>query len=266
MGQTNYNDWNELFINYLKRGKYTFTYDDISKEFPLSGKAISQGLLYNSKKQRIVKLRKGFYGILTPENSIDGILPIYSFIDDLMKYLHKPYYLALLSAGVLHGAAHQKPMVDFVVTETPAPRSIVTPRMKVFFISKHSWQQTDIVQKKGVAGYINVSSPELTAFDLIIYIDKIKFNLAATVLQELYEVMKPSVLKRVAKQMETPVIQRLGYILDRFVEEKVLSDALQKVLKSRKIKTAPLSVKKSKSGEIDDKWKIVINTEIDPDL
>jgi predicted transcriptional regulator of viral defense system len=138
--------------------------------------------------------------------------------------------------------------------------------MKIFFISKHSWQQTDIVQKKGVAGYINVSSPELTAFDLIVYVDKIKFNLATTVLQELYEEMKPSALKRVAKQMETPAIQRLGYIIDGFVESETLSDALQKVLKDRKIKTIPLSVKKPKSGEVDDKWKIIINTEIDPDL
>jgi predicted transcriptional regulator of viral defense system len=266
MEHTSYNDWNELFINYLKQGRYTFTYEDISKEFSLSNEAISRGLLYNSKKQRIVKLRKGFYGILTPENSINGILPIYSFIDDLMKYLHKPYYLALLSAGILHGAAHQKPMVDFVITETPAPRNIITPGMKIYFISKHSWQQTDIVQKKGVAGYINVSSPELTAFDLIIYVDKIKFNLAVTVLQELYEVMKPSALKRVAKQMETSVIQRLGYVLDRFVEEETLSDTLQKVLKNRKIKAVPLSVKKPKNGEIDGKWKIIINTEIDPDL
>jgi hypothetical protein len=33
------------------------------------------------------------------------------FIDDLMRFLGQPYYVGLLSAAAIHGAAHQQPMV-----------------------------------------------------------------------------------------------------------------------------------------------------------
>jgi len=185
MDNTHYNDWNLLFNTYLEHGRYTFTYEEISKQFSLSDTAISLQLLYYSRKKRIFQIRKGFYGIITPENSAGGILPFDLFIDSLMKHLNKPYYVSLLSAAALHGAAHQKPMVDFVISQTPAPRSIINKKMKLYFISKNSWEQSDIVQMKTRAGYINVSSPELTAFDLVVYSSKFGVNRVATVLQEI---------------------------------------------------------------------------------
>jgi predicted transcriptional regulator of viral defense system len=266
MDDANYNDWNRLFQTYLENGRYTFTYEEISNKFSLSDSAISLQLLYYSKKKRIFQIRKGFYGILTPENSIDGVLPSDLFIDTLMKHLDKQYYVALLSAAALHGAAHQKPMVDYVISQTPAPRCIVNKKMKLYFVSKNSWEQSGIVQMKTRAGYINVSSPELTAFDLIIYSSKFGINRTATVLQELYEVMKPAALKRTAQTQETAAIQRLGYILDKIVENEKLSNILYKTLETRKIFPVPLSIKKTKKGEIDKKWKVIINMQIETDL
>jgi len=266
MDNTNYNDWNLLFDNYLKHGKYTFTYEEISNRFSLSDAAISLQLLYHSRKKRIFQVRKGFYGILTSENSVDGILPSDLFIDSLMKHLNKPYYVALLSAAALHGAAHQKPMVDFVISQTPAPRSIINKKMKLYFVSKNLWEHSGVVQMKTRAGYINVSSPELTAFDLVVYSSKFGINHIATVLQELHEVMKPASLKRIAKTQETAAVQRFGYILDRIVENEKLSNVLFKILENRKVFPVPLSIKKPKKGEIDQKWKIIINMQIETDL
>jgi predicted transcriptional regulator of viral defense system len=255
-----------MFNSYLEHGKYTFSYEEISKLFSLSDTTISLQLLYYSKKKRIFQIRKGFYGILTPENSAGGVLPFDLFIDALMKHLNKPYYVALLSAAALHGAAHQKPMADFVVSQTPAPRSIINKKMKLYFVSKNSWEQSGIVQMKTRTGYINVSSPELTAFDLLVYSSKFGINRVATVLQELYEVMKPTALKRIANMQETSAIQRLGYILDRIVENEKLSNVLSKILGNRKLFTVPLSVKKPPKGITDEKWKIIINMQIETDL
>jgi len=266
MNNVIYNDWNLLFNSYLQHGKYTFTYEEINKLFSLSNTAISLQLLYYSKKKRIFQIRKGFYGILTPENSAGEILPFDLFIDSLMKHLNKPYYVSLLSAAALHGAAHQKPMADFVISQTPAPRSIVNKKMKLFFVSKNSWEQAGIVQMKTRAGYIHVSSPELTAFDLVVYSSKFGVNRVATILQELYEVMKPAALKRIAEMQETAAVQRLGYILDRIVENEKLSNALLKILKNRKIFPVTLSIKKPKKGEIDEKWKVIKNMQIETDL
>jgi len=266
MDNANYNDWNLLFNRYLEHGKYTFTYEEISKQFSLSDTAISLQLLYYSRKKRIFQIRKGFYSILTPENSAGGILPFDLFVDSLMKHLNKPYYVSLLSAAALHGAAHQKPMVDFVISQTPAPRSIINKKMKLFFVSKKSWEQSGIVQMKTRTGYINVSSPELTAFDLVVYSSKFGINRVATILQELYEVMKPAALKRIAETQETAAIQRLGFILDRIIENEKLTNVLFKILENRKVFPVPLSIKKPKNGEIAEKWKIIINMQIETDL
>ena len=58
------------------------------------------------------------------------------------NYLGKPYYVGLLSAAALHGAAHQQPMTDYIVTQTPAPRNISNKRLKIaFFAKKHCCKQ-----------------------------------------------------------------------------------------------------------------------------
>ncbi|MDR0797003.1 MAG: type IV toxin-antitoxin system AbiEi family antitoxin, partial [Tannerella sp.] len=124
-----------------------------------------------------------------------------------------------------------------------------------------------IVQRKTPAGYINVSSPELTALDFFDYNHKFGINRITTVLQELSEEMKPSLLLKIAKKYpNTAAIQRLGYILDTVVSSEKLSDALWKVLNGRNFFPAPLSPQKAKEGEIGNKWKIIKNMEIESDL
>ena len=267
MGKTEQNKWNKFFLDLRERGRHTFTFDDVRKNFDLSEQSISQELYRYSVSKQIVKIRKGFYGILTPETAIGDTLPPDLFVDSLMKSLRKPYYVGLLSAAALYGAAHQQPMEYFVVTQTPAPRNARNKKMKLSFVSKKSWEQFAIVQKKTRAGYLNVSSPELTALDLIIYADKFGLNRVSTVLQELSEEMKPSSLKKIAKTInELPVIQRLGYVLDRILNEEKLAGTLFQILLNKRIKTTLLFPKERKQGNIDEKWKIIINTEIETDL
>jgi predicted transcriptional regulator of viral defense system len=195
------------------------------------------------------------------------MLPPYLFIDDLMKSLNKPYYVALLSAAALYGAAHQQPMEYFVIAETPAPRSINNKKLKVSFFSKNSWEQDDIVQKTTDAGYLNVSSPELTALDLVAYVDKIGMNRTVTILQELAQEMKTTTLHRTAKRyINTPVIQRLGYLFDKVLGEEKLSDSLLKILNSRNLSPILLSTQKEKQGELDETWKVIKNIKIESDL
>jgi predicted transcriptional regulator of viral defense system len=158
-------------------------------------------------------------------------------------------------------------MEYFGVTQTPAPRSIRNKKLRLSFVSKKTWEQSAIVQKKTRAGYLHVSSPEFTALDLIIYADRFGLNHVTTVLQELVEEMKPSALKKIVGSIaEVPVVQRLGYILDQILNEKKLADVLYKILCSKNITPILLSTKKKKHGQLDEKWKVIINTEIEPDL
>jgi predicted transcriptional regulator of viral defense system len=247
------------------QGRYAFTLEELKNEFALSYPTLKQNLYRLKLKKEIAQIRQGFYVIIPPEYSKQGVLPPYLFIDDLMKSLDKPYYVGLLSAAALYGAAHQQPMGYTVVTQSPAPRSI--DKLKIVFISRQNFLPDGIIQKKTPAGYINVSSPELTALEFLDYVHKFGINRITTVLQELAEVMKPAPLLKIARQYSsTAAIQRLGYILEREISAEKLSDSLRKVLNDRTCFLIPLSPQKGKKGEINSKWKIIKNMEIESDL
>lgn len=77
---------------------------------------------------------------------------------------------------------------------------------------------------KSKAGYFNVSSPEITAFDLIKYVKHVgAFHNVAKVLQELSSKINPEKLVEAASFFDMPTIQRTGYILQSFIFTWVLS-------------------------------------------
>jgi predicted transcriptional regulator of viral defense system len=261
MNQYNWDSYfNELVNNY----KYTFTLSELKEQFHLSDKSLLQGLYRYKKNKKIVQIRKEFYGILTPRVATNGQFSYFEFLDDLMKSLNKNYYIALLNAAALYGAAHQQPQVAYVFTTPPTPRNIKSSNL--FFLSKSSWNQECITRKKTQTGFVNVSSPELTALDLCTYIWKFGVNRVATILIELHEEMKSSLLKKAAKEYSTvSSLQRLGYILENFTENEKLTAAIYAVLQEKKTYYIPLSPKKEKRGEYNHKWKIIVNMQIEPD-
>jgi predicted transcriptional regulator of viral defense system len=254
--QSTYNYLDKYLTDVRAQGRYCFTLSELQKKFDLTYSALKQNLYRLKLKKEVVQIRQGFYVIIQPEYSKQGIIPPYLYMDDLMKSLDKPYYVGLLSAAALYGAAHQQPTGYTVITQSPAPRSI--DKLKIIFFSKQEFLQGGIVLRKTPAGYINVSSPELTALDLFDYIHKFGINRITTILQELSEEMKPSLLLKIGRQYpNTAAIQRLGYILDTVVSSGKLSEALWKVLNERSFFPVPLSPQKAKKGETDAKWKII---------
>jgi len=257
-------DWDDYFLELVNNNTYTFTLTELKKHFQLSDKSVLQGLYRYKKAKKITQIRKEFYGILVPHIAMNGQLSYYEFLDDLMKSLDKNYYVALLNAAALFGAAHQQPQVVYVFSTPPIPRNIKSSNL--FFLSKSNWNQEFIVQKKTQTGFINVSSPELTALDLCTYIWKFGVNRVTTILMELYEAMKPSLLKKVAKEYDNiSSLQRLGYILENFTENEKLVNAVYSVFQTKKTYYVPLSPKKEKKGEYNHKWKVIVNMQIEPD-
>ena len=261
--------------NYLEKylfsvrsqGRYTFTLEELRSQFEVSSTAINQSLVRLKKKNEVAQIRKGFYAIIPPEYSKQGILPPSLFIDDLMKSLNKQYYVALLSAAATYGAAHQQPMEFFVITESPAPRSIKNKKLKITFLSKRDWSKDGIALQKTNAGYMNVSLPELTALDFFAYNHKFGINRIVSVLQELVDEMKSTTLVKIAKQYtNTAAIQRLGYILETELLQEKMADNLWKALSQRTFFPVPLSPQKKKRGETDNRWRVIKNMEIESDL
>ncbi len=267
MEQKKYNYIEEYISKIRALGGFTFTYSGLKSAFDVSEAAINLSLQRLKARKAIAQVKKGFYVILPPEYAQKGMIPASLFIDDLMKSLNKNYYVALLSAAALHGASHQQSLEYFVVTKAPAVRRIKAANIVINFFVKKEWPQQTITKKKTDAGYIFVSSPELTALDLLFYSDKISLSRALTVLQELHQSMKPSVLFRTAKEYkQTAAIQRLGYLLEKMPRTGKLSESLFRALSGRNCFYIPLSPSKAKKGNTDTHWKIIINTEIESDL
>ncbi len=250
-------------------GRYAFALSEIKEKFDISDKALNQSLYRLKPKKRIAQIRKGFYAIITPEYSSYGMLPAHLFIDDMMKSLNRKYYVGLISAAALYGAAHQQPMEYFVITEKPALRDIKNKKLKINFYVKKEWVNEDVIQKKTDAGYINVSSPELTALDLLFYINGIGLNRTTTILKELSSEIKASELSKAAKRYpQTAAIQRLGYLLDRELHHEKFAEALLNSLKDRKL--YPVFLSNNNKGKIEasveNEWKIIKNVYVETDI
>lgn len=251
-------------------GKYTFTTEGLHSQLDVSENALKKTLQRLKSQEAVVMVRKGFCVIVPPEYRTKGIIPTSFYVNDLMKFLNRDYYVGLLNAAAYHGAAHQQPQNYAVITEGIALRSIKNDKVSINFYIKKFWNKKDIVKKKVDTGYINISSPELTALDLVHYFDEVGgFNRVATVLEELKEVIQVDQLIETARQYgDIAVVQRLGYLLECVLEEHTLSDALYNYLESAGFYPVLLRPQKKKPENwiTGNKWKIVPNIEIEADI
>jgi len=245
------------------KGRYSVTLDELKTKFDTSEKAILQSIYRLKRKNQLAQVRKEFYVIVPPQYSNRGMVPPTLFISDMMEFLNREYYVGLFSAAALHGAGHQQPMEFQVITKKPSLRNIKNQKLTISFFTKSKWEKAHVIEMKTETGYINVTTPALTAFDLIYYNKKIGgLNRVIPILKDLTYSLKPSLLARTAKSQKTPTIQRLGYLLAKMGHEP-LANSLFKTIENIQ-KEIPLSLAhKNRTGDINDKWKVVINTNLD---
>lgn len=251
-------------------GRYSFTTENLHVQLGISENALKKSLQRLKAQELVVMVRKGFYVIVPPEYKIKGIIPTSLYIHGLMKFLSRDYYVGLLNAASYHGAAHQQPQSYAVITHGIALRSIQHDKVSITFHIKKSWNRNQIIQKKVDTGYINISSPELTALDLVSYYQQVGgLNRVATVLEELREVIQEDRLMEAAKHYEEiATVQRLGYLLEYVLEDEKLSDPLYEYLESIDFYTTLLRSEKEKPANMvtGNRWKIVPNTQVEADI
>lgn len=252
-------------------GFTTFSYKDVVEAFPtLSAQRVSNELYRQGKKKRILSVHKGFYTVVPLQFRDRGIVPPYNYIDQLMTNLGKPYYISLLSAGVIHGAAHQRPQRLSVMTKLPRITVSGNGNSQLFLSYRKNIPQDLLCQTNSDTGTIYYSNAELTAIDLVQYCQFIGgLSMAATVIAELVE--KTDFSKKadsLIKATTMPTLQRLGFILDCVLDEQSAADQLLELLEPHfsELKYRPLSTNQSTEGfERNKKWKIIENKTIDPD-
>ena len=265
----NINDW---VIFHAQRGKQTFSRQEIVANFShLSEETIKNNLNLLIKKGKIYPVFKGFYSVIPVNYALIEIVPPEFYIDDLMNFLTRPYYVSLLNAALHYGAAHQKPQVFSVITSLPTLRNTTKKNTRINFISTRKIiPQKWLKAVRGENGDFYISKPELTATDLITFQNEIGgLNRACTVLYELMETVKFGKLDKIFfDYVPTTTIQRLGYLLENELEQteqaKILFSKSQ--IHKCKFQKIPLKVGKSiENCESNEKWKIIINEQIEID-
>jgi predicted transcriptional regulator of viral defense system len=248
------------------KGQYWFLRSQVQKELGLTNTALRSALHRLARKKRICHIGYDFCVIVPIEHQAGGCIPALWFIDALMKHLKLPYYVGLLSAASLTGAAHQQVMTLQVITTKPL-RTIVAGNQRIAFYYKQTIPTELLVNIKTPMSYCNVPFVELTAYDLVRYLDQCgQINAVATVLYELAENINVNKLIEFLdeKYVLLPVAQRLGYILENIQAPLNLLPFAEHI-ESIARRYVPLVGRKNPVINKNKKWHILVDEMIELD-
>lgn len=257
-----------------KDGKRCFTIMDIVEQFHVSNSHARVALHRLLKAGDVISPARGLYVIVPPEHQPHGSIPPQELVPLVMRYLGANYYVALLSAGLFHGATHQKSARFQVISDKRIKHPSTFGDVKIDFIYKKSVLELPIQDFTVATGYLVVATPELVALDLLKYPNHAGgLNHIATVFSELIETLDPVKLINLAKDTHAEYqLQRIGYILDHIdvMDEEnaeIMINALALHAKESKPTYLPLASEISKIGYPRcKKWRIIENSEIESDL
>lgn len=245
-------------------GQYVLTREQALAALGVSDEALKKAVQRLVVKRRLVVPRRGFFVIVPVEYRVAGAPPPSWFIDDLMKFLGRSYYVGLLSAAALHGAAHQQPQ-EFQVVTNRQLRTVDAGRGRIRFFRKLHLERTSTLEVKTETGTMRVSTPEATALDLLRYVEGAgHLGNVATVLAELAETIDAELLARAANtEEELTTAQRLGHVLDR-VGGSEAAGRLAEWIDERRPRFVPLRPDRSvKRAQKDARWRLLVNETVE---
>lgn len=257
-----------------KNGQRCFTLKQLMADKSLSKNAALNAIYRLKGHGELISPARGLYVIVPPEYQSYGSIPAEELIPLVMQYLGINYYVALLTAGLFHGAAHQKPAKFQVISDKRIKHPSIFGDVEIDFIYKKSVIGLPIQNFTVNTGYLKVAIPELVALDLLNYPNHAGgLNHIATVFSELIEKLDPVKLINLAKDTHNAYqLQRIGYILDHIetMDEsnaEMIINTLTAHVKESKPNYLPLASEISKVGYPRcEKWRIIENSEIESDL
>jgi predicted transcriptional regulator of viral defense system len=252
-------------------GYPTFSIEDVRESGMYSSEQIMKNELNRlCSNKTIVNVYRGFYVIIPVHYVLRGSVPATYYIDQLMTYLSKPYYVCMLSAAELLGVAHQRPQQFSVMTTYPRRQLVTTRNVTTDWFYRDTMPEDALVIKNTETGTIRISNSLLTAADLVQNQQHVGgLSRVATILEELTEQIDiDSQLPALIPFVKTVTWQRLGYILENVIEDRVTADKLfeQLCASSARMVYKPLSTSaEDNPSSRDRRWKININVEIETD-
>jgi predicted transcriptional regulator of viral defense system len=254
----------------LARGRHWVTTEEVSGLLGIPQAHVSPTLARWRQKGLLFSPTKGVYVPIPPEYRSWGAVPASHFIDRLMVHLGHDYYVALLSAAEAHGFAHQRPQVFQVMTSARL-RDRSFGRVRLSLISSSEVGRRPVVVKNTPTGTMRVSTTEGTALDLV-SLPRRSGGLSnvATILGEMIQddALDPAKLADLASRYPGAVAQRTGWLLEQVASQVGCSPDLERLRKIATARTtpAPLAAYGPHRGPIDWRWKVIVNSPVEPDL
>ena len=218
----------------LSSGRTVFTAEAAEQTLGVGHGAFLDAAERLQRRKALVNPRQGFYVVVPPQYASWGAPPPAWYIDALMRHESQAYYVGLLKAAELHGATHQAVMEFQVISAKRFPKIRVGRNLIVFYFRKELEAVTEGIEgRKTDTGTMKISSAALTALDLLRYpqasggIDNV-----ATVLSDLGQRIDPEQLAALSAQVERPVVQRLGHLLEHLGHD-ALTGPMLKALQAR---------------------------------
>lgn len=250
----------KVLSNLSYSGKSVFTAEDI-KEFVEDPRYIIDSL---RRKRWILKIRKEVYAIAPLEAGENGseAFTLHSFT--IASFLVEPYYIGYWSALNYHGLTDQTPSAVYVATTKPRnSRRVLNTQFK--FVTIPKWKLfgidlADIEKRK-----INISSKEKTIADCLDHPEHA--GGVEEVAKAIYSASGNSEIdfRRLVdyskKLRNGAVLKRLG-----FIAETLNIKGLSSLVSNTKLTSgySALDPVLPKEGKIWERWKILVNTSLDP--
>lgn len=257
----------QLVEELLGQGRYTFVKEEALRRLGGTPQAAYMALYRLMKAGRLFSPRSGFYVIVDAQHRPMGALPPEWFIDSLMKDMGRPYYVGLLSAAQIHGAAHHHPQEFQVVIPRRADRPIRKGNLLIRFHGKGLFDRSQTMDVKTTTGYMKTSTPETTAWDLVRYHGSAGgLDNVITLLSELAETLDAAKLRDTVKRHgEVLVAQRLGYLLDLLGRQDLTKGFAGWVDDAPLRRLDPSSPPEEAPAKESRKWRLTVNAQLEPE-
>lgn len=263
-------NWLQDYIDeHLARGGFAFHADDAIKACKVTAIAFKRAADRLQAKSKLLRVQPGIVVPIPPEHRDRGAPPMVWFIDEVMRSRKTDYCVGLLSAAAFHGATHQA-VQTFQILTANRIKPIKAGNDIISTIHKSDLSKFPYQQAQTDTGYFRLSTPEVTAFDVIRFHKQSGGYLhIPTVLSELSERLDAKKILQVSEiEPDISISQRLGHLLSWLGHEKIV-EPLKKRLEQQSLRMIPLvptrNFQKSEF-KIDENWRVVINEELESDV
>ncbi len=250
-----------LLASLAERGRKIFTLEDVTTTLGVTyenSKVIANRL---AKKEWLISLARGKYLIVPLEAGVRSLHTEHGFV--LASHLVNPYYIGYGSALNYHGLNELVPSVVYVVSSKRRKNRTIL-HTKFRFITVSESKMFGLEEATVSDAMVKISDVEKTIVDCLDHpeycggVDEV----AKSIFFEHRELDMKKVVTYAERLGNKTVIKRLGYLLDVFGYREYnplfrnigLSEGYPK-----------LDPRLPKKGKFNNKWRMFLNAEIDPE-